>query len=219
MCGRTVSCDTVSLSAALLPQQDPLLYFLPYYCCELWFLSVQSRILCFAGFIFCVHLIFSFFQHASCTPSKQGQTTNMHASAFLYMCRCAWDFHTRTYAHANTDKFSHTHTCTRTHQMCLGFLVMLGALLFFHTYLIYTGQTTWEVQSAGERSRTYTQKHTHPTHPLILTHSLTRSLPDSLMYRLINSLTDLQNYTHTRFLSSCPYVPHLHWLDYIGGTG
>mmetsp|Transcript_76085 Transcript_76085/g.111433 ORF Transcript_76085/g.111433 Transcript_76085/m.111433 type:complete len:424 (+) Transcript_76085:50-1321(+) len=29
--------------------------------------------------------------------------------------------------------------------MCLGFLVMLGALLFFHTYLIYTGQTTWEV--------------------------------------------------------------------------
>ena len=29
--------------------------------------------------------------------------------------------------------------------MCLGFLLMLSALLFFHTYLIYTGQTTWEV--------------------------------------------------------------------------
>jgi palmitoyltransferase len=28
---------------------------------------------------------------------------------------------------------------------CLGFLLMLGALLFFHSYLIYTGQTTWEV--------------------------------------------------------------------------
>ena len=29
--------------------------------------------------------------------------------------------------------------------MCLAFLLMLGGLLFFHTYLIYTGQTTWEV--------------------------------------------------------------------------
>ena len=29
--------------------------------------------------------------------------------------------------------------------MCLGFVVMMAALLGFHSYLIYTGQTTWEV--------------------------------------------------------------------------
>jgi len=33
--------------------------------------------------------------------------------------------------------------------VCIGFTILLGALLFFHSYLVVTGQTTWEASSIG----------------------------------------------------------------------
>jgi len=33
--------------------------------------------------------------------------------------------------------------------VCIGFTILLGALLFFHSYLVVTGQTTWEASSVG----------------------------------------------------------------------